>query len=279
MANKVVDLTGQKFGKLTVIGRHGYIEGKNRKYITWACKCDCGNEVIRTSGHLKAGYQSCCDSCNKNIPDDLTGQRFGRWTVIERAQNHKRQSAYLCKCDCGTKRVVLAKSLKKRMSISCGCYHKEILKDQLTTHGLTDERIYTIYHNMIQRCTNPNNDRYLDYGGRGISVCQEWKNDFKAFYDWSMTNGYAENLTIDRINVDGNYEPNNCRWVTMKKQINNKRNSILFTFYGITKSLKEWCDCIGENYQKMYGRYHRGYETFRKNELEKIKKYLENGGI
>lgn len=279
MANTVVDLTGKRFGKLTVIRRYGYTKGKNRKYITWLCRCDCGNEVVRTSSHLKAGYESCCDSCNNSVPNDLTGKKFGRWNVLKRASNHKRQSTYLCKCDCGTEKIVLASSLIQGLSVSCGCYHIDKLKEQQTTHGLTNTRIYRIYHNIIQRCTNQNNNRYKDYGGRGIKVCEEWKDDFQAFYDWAIATGYSDDLTIDRIDVNGNYEPSNCRWATMKTQRNNKRNSIQFTFYGSTKTLKEWCDCIGENYSKMYARYSRGYETFRKEDVEKIKNYLENGGI
>ena len=145
---------------------------------------------------------------------------------------------------------------------------------------MTGKRIYNIYHNMKNRCYNPNDDRYKDYGGRGIKMCDEWlgEHGFENFVEWSMVNGYAENLTIDRVNVNGNYEPSNCRWATNAEQSNNRRTCVYFTFFGITKNLKEWCNCIGENYEKMYGRYYRGYETFRKNDIEKIKKYLENGG-
>lgn len=145
---------------------------------------------------------------------------------------------------------------------------------------MTHTRIYNIYHNMKNRCYNLNDRRYKDYGGRGINICPEWlgEHGFDNFYNWSIKNGYTDSLTIDRINVNGNYEPNNCRWSTNAEQANNKRNSIYFTFFGITKNLKEWCDVIGENYGKMYGRYHRGYETFRGKDINKIEQYLKNGG-
>jgi hypothetical protein len=109
-------------------------------------------------------------------------------------------------------------------------------------------------------------------------MCDEWKNNSSLFVKWSLENGYAENMTIDRINNDGDYCPENCRWISMKEQAQNKRTSITFTFYGVTKNLKEWCDCIEENYKKMYGRYHRGYKVFREEDVLKIKRYLENGG-
>ena len=110
-------------------------------------------------------------------------------------------------------------------------------------------------------------------------MCDEWKNDSSAFVEWSIQNGYTDSLSIDRIDNDGKYEPDNCRWITLKEQAQNRRSCVMFTFFGVTKNLKQWCDCIGENYKKIYARYHRGYETFTKGEIEKIKEYIQNGGI
>ena len=278
MPNKVKDLTGQRFGKLTVIKRCGSTNTKH-KVALWLCKCDCGNEVKRTGSHLQANYKNSCGSC-PDLRPDLTGGKFGRWTVLEKTGKKHNKISYLCKCECGTVRVVTADTLINGRSLSCGCFQKEVVSRRETTHGMTGKRIYNIYHNMKNRCYNPNDDRYKDYGGRGIRICDEWlgKHGFENFVEWSMVNGYAENLTIDRVNVNGNYEPSNCRWATNAEQSNNKRTCVYFTFFGITKNLKEWCNCIGENYKKMYGRYYRGYETFRKDDIEKIKKYLENGG-
>ena len=277
MANKVKDITGQKFGKLTVIGRNGYTEGK-KKSILWLCKCDCGNEALRTSAHLKQIGCPSCGKCRLIKDEDFIGKSFGYWTVVSSAENKSNKKSFLCRCKCGNERIVNADTLKLGTSKSCGCYHKEEIRERQTTHGQTGTRIFRIYYDIRQRCYNENNKRFSDYGGRGITMCDEWKNSFQSFYDWSMANGYSEKLSIDRKDVDGNYEPNNCRWITMAEQSNNKRTSINFSFFGVTKNLKEWCDCIGVSYDKMYGRYYRGCETFRKEDIEKIKKYLEDGG-
>lgn len=273
-----VDLTGKRFGKLYVIKREGSTNGK-RKIPLWLCRCDCGNTCLRTASHLKANYINTCGSC-PNSRSDLVGKKYGRWTVLEKVERKNRKLSYLCKCDCGKIKAVNADSLLSGRSLSCGCLQKAILSERETTHGMTHTRIYNIYHNMKNRCYNLNDRRYKDYGGRGINICPEWlgEHGFDNFYNWSIKNGYTDSLTIDRINVNGNYEPNNCRWSTNAEQANNKRNSIYFTFFGITKNLKEWCDVIGENYGKMYGRYHRGYETFRGKDINKIEQYLKNGG-
>ena len=112
-------------------------------------------------------------------------------------------------------------------------------------HGLKHTRQYRIWLQMKNRCFNKNTSRYKDYGGRGITVCDEWRNDFKAFYDWSMSNGYSDDLTIDRINNDGDYEPNNCRWVTMKVQNRNSRNCHTLTYNGETHTVTEWAEKLG----------------------------------
>lgn len=277
MANKVKDITGERFGKLTVLRRSGYTDGK-KKYILWLCRCDCGNEVLRTAPHLRQNKCSSCGKCWLINDDDYVGKQFGYWTVISPAKGKSRKKAYLCECKCGNRKIVNADTLKLGTSKSCGCFHKEDMTKRLTTHGQTGNRIMTIYYNIKNRCYCKNNNRFSDYGGRGIKMCDEWKNNSSSFVDWSYSHGYADNLTIDRIDNNGDYCPENCRWITGKEQANNKRSSINFTFFGVTKNLKEWCSCMGENYKKMYGRYHRGYETFREEDIEKIKKYLENGG-
>lgn len=277
MANRVKDITGEKFGKLTVLKRDGYTNGK-RKSILWLCKCDCGNEVLRTSAHLKQNYNSTCGKCNLINDLEYIGKKFGYWTIIEPAKGKDRKKSYLCECKCGTRKVVHLDTMKLGKSKSCGCFHKEKLIEDKTTHGKTGQRIARIYYNMMSRCYDEKNKRFSDYGGRGVRVCDEWRNNSCAFIEWATQNGYSDDLSIDRIDNNGDYSPNNCRFITTKEQSNNRRNSILLTFFGNTKTMKEWCDCIGEDYNKIYARYYRGYKAFREKEISKIKKYVENGG-
>ena len=124
-------------------------------------------------------------------------------------------------------------------------------------HGKRNTRIYRIYAHMKGRCNNPNNEDYCYYGGKGIKVCSLWSEDFQSFYDWSMANGYADDLTIDRINVDGDYEPSNCRWVTMKTQCNNKSSNILITYNGKSQNLKQWAEELGVSYTMLYQRLYK----------------------
>lgn len=270
MANHLIDLTGQRFGNLTVIERDfSKPNSQNRSF--WKCKCDCGNYSIVSSTHLRKGDIKSCGCIFRN---DLTGKRFGRWTVIKKAERTTSQ-LWLCQCDCGTIKKVQHTSLVNGASTSCGCYHSEEVSKRLTTHGKSKTRIYNIYHNMRNRCYNKNNSRYADYGGRGIFVCKEWMDSFESFARWSYKNGYTDSMTIDRIDNDGPYSPVNCRWVNLDTQANNKRKTLYFEFFGVKMSLRQWIDFMGWNYKKYYGRFYRGYETFREEDVKKIEEKLK----
>lgn len=182
---------------------------------------------------------------------DLTGQKFGRLTVLEFAYRKGKHYHWLCKCDCGNTVIIRKDSLtKKNFTQSCGCLAIEKSKQRFTQHGLYGTRLFYIYNNMKQRCSNPNDEMYIHYGSRGITICQEW-NNFKSFSNWAMNNGYQDNLTIDRIDVNGNYEPSNCRWVTNKEQQRNKRNNRIITYKNETLCLTDWATKLGTTFKKL----------------------------
>lgn len=180
------------------------------------------------------------------------GQRFNRLTVIEYSySNDHGERVWKCKCDCGNISFATSHNLVSGHTKSCGCYVVEQTTAANTTHGKSRSRIYRAYSNMITRCYNHNYKCYASYGGRGIRVCDEWRLNAKSFIDWAIANGYREDLTLDRIDVNGDYCPENCRWATMKEQQNNRTNNAIYQYNGESKTLAEWADALGIKYNRL----------------------------
>lgn len=177
---------------------------------------------------------------------DLTGKRYGRLVVIEfvgTLPNDKSISLWKCKCDCGNEKIIKTGSLQSGTTKSCGC----LRLDKIRTHNKSNTRIYRIWQGIKRRCNNTNCNAYKIYGARGIKICDEWSNinGFDNFYNWSMDNGYSDALTIDRIDVNGNYEPDNCRWATMEEQGNNRRDTKKYVIDGESHTITEWSKISG----------------------------------
>ena len=185
------------------------------------------------------------------------GNKYGYWSVKD--IKHKNNSGhyrlyFTCICECGKEKEVRADTVLNGTSTNCGCK-----KNYKKIHGLTKTRLYNIWGDMKQRCLNAKSKEYHRYGGRGIKICSEWVNCFENFYNWSFKNGYSDELTIDRINNDGNYEPNNCRWVTTKEQKRNWSRNIFITYKGETKCVQDWCEKFGLHNNVVCNRYRKGF--------------------
>lgn len=228
---KINDITGRRFGMLTAIERTS--KRTAHRNIVWRCLCDCGNEIEIGSNALVSGNTRSC-GCLRNggvgggigggKPIDITGQRFGKLVAIKRiGRNEERDSLWLFKCDCGNTCVKNLSTVKSGNVTSCGCKYKPY------DHRL--ERLHAVYHGMKARCYQPNHVSYKWYGAKGVKVCKEWLDDFNVFAQWAIESGYDITAprgccTIDRIDPYKDYEPSNCRWISMADQQLNKRREV-----------------------------------------------------
>lgn len=203
-----------------------------------------------------------CDIMS-NPKIDMLGQRSGKLKVIKYNSSRNGQAYWLCKCDCGNEIVVRGSHLRTGNVKSCGCLRSDENKRR-ATHNKSRSRLYNIYYGMRKRCYTNTHKFYSDYGGRGIIICDEWLNKhhgFQSFCEWALNNGYDDTLTLERLNVDGNYCPENCTWVSRKRQANNRRNSLHISFNGKTLTPSEWETECGIPAQIIRKRYRNGYDV------------------
>lgn len=184
----------------------------------------------------------------------MAGEKFGRWVVTDDNEVNKQ---LFCKCECGNERWVDKRNLQKNLSKSCGCLQRQSASKSLKTHGDSYSRLYRIFANMKTRCTNPNTSSWENYGGRGITLCDEWMK-FETFKQWATTNGYSDDLSIDRIDNDKGYYPENCRWATRVEQNSNTRNNIFIYHNGEKLTLKQFSETTDVDYKTMQMRYKSG---------------------
>lgn len=222
------DLTGRKIGRLTVIREAG-----KDKYglVLWLCKCDCGNKTIASTSALKAGRHISCGCARYgHIPQnfkDLTGKRFGRLTVVRQVGKTKLGALkYLCKCDCGKGKIINASNLRSGRTTSCGCFSKEVgarssriraYGKTFTDKGVFIKRLQHKWRAMRQLCNNPKHKYYKLNGGKGITVCAEWQDNYPAFQNWALTHGYGEGKEIIRVDTAKDFSPDNCRVIRKER--------------------------------------------------------------
>lgn len=264
------DLTGMRFGRLVAIEPTNERSGGS---IVWRCKCDCGGESMSSSNNLLSGRSQSCGCLQRERTssaslNDLTGQTFGRLTVLHllpnrTADNH---TLYECKCECGNTCVVCGKQLRNGDTKSCGCLRSETS----TKHGESmriwskdEEPIIDRYRGMKNRCYNPNDSNYKNYGGRGITICDEWLRDPNAFVQWAKKTGFKEDLWIERIDNNGPYAPWNCRWATRLEQANNKRTNVMVDINGTRHSVADWARLAGIEYPVALYSLHKDYCLFK----------------
>lgn len=249
-------IAGQKYGRLTAIKQ---VEDSHPP--KWLFQCECRNTCIKPTSCLSP-YNSKVPSCGcytkearSKLHKDYIGKKYGRLTILKRVENRGHHPVVRCRCDCGKELDVFLHSLTSGNTASCGCYNREAFMNRISKHGMCDTPLYRAYKNMIQRCTNPNHPRYKDWGGRGISVCKEWTDDIQSFFEWAQASGYKNGLTIERIDNDKGYSPENCRWATPSEQQHNKRNTKYIELNGETRSILEWAELSGVNANRINTRY------------------------
>lgn len=266
-----IDLTGRQYGYIKV---NSYSHTKN-KLAFWNCTCVCGKDIVCNGKLLRNGHTKSCGCMKSKMVsdskiDNMKGKKIGRLYFNEYIGLIEHHAVWICQCDCGNECMVRASRVKSGMTSSCGCLAHETLMSRNIKHNCAYLPIYRNYHNMIRRCFDKSDKYYKCYGGRGISVCEEWANKdngFMAFYGWALKNGYKQEIlpsgknkwSVDRIDVNGDYEPSNCRWATDIQQANNRTNNLCLEHDGNRYTMAEFCRKFNLSYNTTLRRYHNGW--------------------
>ena len=253
-----IDHVGKQYHKLTVLKNIGITNGRT----TWLCRCDCGKEVEVIGRSLTNGNTKSCGCYRKEVvsklrSNDLNGRTFGRLKIICKSGSTARGILWVCRCDCGERREILSASLTNGNTKSCGCARNESNVARSKTHGLTCSPEYVVWSALKSRCLNPNNLDYPSYGGRGITICEQWLS-FEAFYI-DMGPRPDKGYSVERCDNNGNYDPSNCHWVTVKEQSRNKRNTRYVEYEGQSISMAEVAEKADVNYDNLKYLLNKGF--------------------
>lgn len=265
--HNISDYVGKKYGHLTVIGE----APKEHKYSNkFLFKCDCGNVISEAPARVISGHRQSCCKCKYAgttgkptfNPDDYIGRKNNMLTVVGVADKKPTDKRWklICLCDCGGYTTLYPDQFNRGAVKSCGCLRKRGTRtvDERSKHPL-----YGVWNQMMGRCYRKNSSFYHRYGGRGIKVCDEW-HDFWNFAKWSESvGGRPDKMEIDRIDNDGDYCPENCRWATRKQQVRNRSTNVYIEYNGKRQTIAEWCEETGMNWQTLSNRYNRGWDVER----------------
>lgn len=254
---KIKSLVGKKFGSLTVLELAGRVSSGS---IAWKCLCTCGKEIIVRGSNLKYGNQKSC-GCLNRAKELKEGAKYGKYTVLKHIgiTEQNKRDLYLVKCECGKINILPKHNVTSNVY---GCKECKVACS-LGDRGKVGARLYDIWRQMLHRCYNSSDKNYNRYGGRGISVCNEWRNDVYSFKKWATNNGYKDEFTIERIDTNGNYEPSNCRWATRLEQANNTSRNRFFMYEGEIRTIRQIAKIRNMEYKTLYERIRRGNEKLK----------------
>lgn len=257
---------GDSFGQWTIVEQD---LNCSKVYRKWICRCTCG--VIRSviESNLKRGLSKGCGCTSPRSFVDLHGRKFGR-LLVKSISSSRGGLIWRCICDCGNEKDIPSRSLLHDSASSCGCLRNDRIRESNSTHSMSNSKEYKVWCAMKTRCTNPNRDNYKYYGGRGIKVCKEWLESFETFYK-DMGPCPSPEHTIERDDVDADYSPGNCKWVHLKEQAFNKRNSIKVVYKDNEISLSKLVRDLGLDYDLMYVRISNGWSV--EDAIEKPKRH------